>query len=231
MKTLNKILLCALLPAVAAFASSSCQKSYEKHYGLEIASPKYVIPVGGKTFPLLVWCDASWTATFIPEVDWAFMEEGTDGGRGNGVVRITVLPNFGDAREVTVQLKSGSRGRQVLLSQSGYARVGYITFDPDRITVPAAGGPMSVNFTTNIPPEALESCIPSVPAWVEAVTSLKVLSDNYQEGNNRKLQVSFGFYVQPNESGAARSGSVSIPVPVEWAGDPVKSLSLIQSAE
>ena len=58
---------CKLLLAALLLAAVSCEKPYEKHYGLEISSPEYAIPIAGKTFPLYVYCDGSWSASFLGE--------------------------------------------------------------------------------------------------------------------------------------------------------------------
>lgn len=228
---MNRLIKIGMAVSVILAAAVSCEKPYEKHYPLAVSSYEYRISADGKTFPLYVWCDGSWRASLDTDADWIAMEEGTDHGKGNGLVRITVLPNYGAARDCQVVLRSGSRQKEVKINQVAYLFVPVLEFTPESETVPASGGPVSVTFTSNIPADQLTGLAISAPAWIEGMTSLQLVSDNYVDGNNRKVTLSFSFYVKPNDTGVIRNCSLSVPVPPAYQSESVKSFRLTQNAE
>lgn len=113
MKTSIRILFVTVVLMLAA----GCQKPFEKHYDLAVDSNAYTLPYTGDTFPLYVYCSGDWTAEFDAEVSWIRIEEGTEKGQGNGVVRITYKDNDDALRQVNLVLRSGEFTQTVALEQ------------------------------------------------------------------------------------------------------------------
>lgn len=212
-------------------AFASCQKPFEKVYGLEVDSHEYVVSINGKTFPVYVYCSSAWTAEFDSPVDWATIIEGSR-GEGVGMVKINVLPNYGQARSVNLLLKSGSDEQVVVIRQNVFAVDYYVTFAEKNMEIASGSYLLKTRMTTNIPPEVLAVSRASADVdWISGITSYNVLSDNLVIGTNRKVEVEFSFVVLANETGGNRTATFSLGVPAEYTEEMerVQTLTLVQT--
>lgn len=218
--------------AVAFFlAFASCQKPFEKVYGLEVDSHEYVVSINGKTFPVYVYCSSAWTAELDSPVDWATIIEGSR-GEGVGMVKINVLPNYGQARSVNLLLKSGSDEQVIVIRQNVFAVDYYVTFAEKNMEIASGSYLLKTRMTTNIPPEVLAVSRASADVdWISGITSYNVLSDNLVIGTNRKVEVEFSFVVLANETDGNRTATFSLGVPAEYTEDMerVQTLTLVQT--
>lgn len=228
MKIINYIIAVAFLLVFAA-----CQKPFEKTYGLEVDSNEYVVPITGKTFPVYVYCSSAWTAELDTPADWATIIEGNR-GEGVGMVKVNVLPNYGEARSVNLILRSGSYEQVIVIRQNVFAVDYYVTFDEREPEIAAGSYLLKTRMTTNIPPEVLASSRASADVdWISGITSYNVLSDNQVIGTNRKIEVEFSFVVLANGTGESRTAVFSPGVPAEYTEgmERVQSLTLVQTGE
>ena len=212
-------------------AFASCQKPFEKVYGLEVDSHEYVVSINGKTFPVYVYCSSAWTAEFDSPVDWATIIEGSR-GEGVGMVKINVLPNYGQARSVNLLLKSGSDEQVVVIRQNVFAVDYYVTFAEKNMEIASGSYLLKTRMTTNIPPEVLAVSRASADVdWISGITSYNILSDNLVIGTNRKVEVEFSFVVLANETGGNRTATFSLGVPAEYTEEMerVQTLTLVQT--
>ena len=228
MKTTRSIITAFLLLVLA-----SCQKPFEKEYGLEVDSNEYVVSIYGKTFPVYVYCSSAWTAAFESPVAWAEIIEGNS-GEGVGMVKINVLPNYGDARSVNLILKSGSLEQVIVIRQNVFAVDYYATFDNKNMEMPSGAYLVKTRLITNIPPEVLgESRAAADARWISGITPYKILSDNQVIGTNRKIEVEFSFVVQANETPESRIAVFGLGVPSDYTEEMerVQTLTVEQTAQ
>lgn len=210
---------------------ASCQKPFEKVYGLEVDSNEYVVSINGKTFPVYVYCSSAWTAEFDSPVDWATIIEGSR-GEGVGMVKINVLPNYGQARSVNLVLRSGSDEQVIVIRQNVFAVDYYVTFAEKNMEIASGSYLLKARMTTNIPPEVLAVSRASADVdWISGITSYNVLSDNQLVGTNRKVEVEFSFVVLANGTAGSRTATFSLGVPSEYTEqmERVQTLTLVQT--
>ena len=222
-----------IITAILLFLFASCQKPYEKEYGLEVDSNEYVVSINGKTFPVYVYCSSAWTAEFDIPVEWAEIIDGKKGD-GVGMVKINVLPNYGEARSVNLILKSGAYEQIIVIRQNVFEVDYYATFDDREQKIAAGAYLIKARMMTNIPPEVLaESRAYTDVDWVSGITSYNVLSDNQVIGTNRKVDVEFSFVVLANETMESRVATFNLGVPAEYTEEMerVQTLTVTQSSE
>lgn len=102
---------------IAIVCSSSCTKAYEKHWDLEVDSNAYTLSYSDGSFPLYVYCSGAWNASFDSDVDWIRIQDGTESGRGNGIVRISYRYNEFELRSVNLVITSGEFKKTVTITQ------------------------------------------------------------------------------------------------------------------
>lgn len=103
--------------AIAAMIVAGCRKPYEKHWDLEVDSSAYHLTYTDGVFPLFVYCSGDWKAEFDSDVDWIRIQNGTECGKGNGIVRMSYRYNEVAPRGVNLVITSGQFSKTVAISQ------------------------------------------------------------------------------------------------------------------
>lgn len=106
-----------LAAALCVLCCGGCTKKYVKHWDLEVDSTAYTLSYTDGSFPLFVWCSGSWQARFENDEDWIRIQQGTDAGRGNGIVRIEYRYNEYALRSANLIITSGDFVKTVVISQ------------------------------------------------------------------------------------------------------------------
>lgn len=102
---------------MATLLLGGCTKQYEKHWDLEVDSNAYTLSYSDGSFPLFVYCSGMWHASFDADVDWISIQEGSESGHGNGIVRISYRYNEFELRTVNLVITSGEFTQTVAITQ------------------------------------------------------------------------------------------------------------------
>jgi hypothetical protein len=154
-----------------------------------VVSPENIAPVaggGGTRVEVAAAASCAWTAT--SSATWIAIV-GTAGGTGNGGVDLTFAANTGPARTGMVTVA----GRPVTVTQDSGCT---FTLNPTSQTMPAPGGVGTVSVGTAV--GCTWTAVSGVP-WITIT-----------EGGSGSGGGNVQFAVEPNTTGASRSGNLTI---------------------
>lgn len=150
---------------------------------------------GGSTH-VLVWCNSTWKAEFVENVDWASIEEGT--GKGDGDFILKYSGNDDMLRRCTIRISASGVKEpiDITINQAGEITTPLLKFLASERTYIAWGQDDEVGFETNLNETRLKELKTDVTAgWLE----------NVAIGEGKVT-----FTVPENTTGAERKSTISL---------------------
>lgn len=145
---------------------------------------------------VLVWCNSTWKAEFVENVDWASIEEGT--GKGDGDFILKYSGNDDMLRRCTIRISASGVNEpiDITINQAGEITTPLLKFLSSERTYIAWGQDDEVGFETNLNETRLKDLKTEVTAgWLE----------NVAIGEGKVT-----FTVPENTTGAERKSTISL---------------------
>lgn len=206
--------------AAALLALTSCSERYNLELPLSLNREEMRFEASGNSYYVMVYSEGSWTASLEKDAPW--LEFSRLSGSGDQQIMVSAALNTGVSRGVTLTVTNSHGSCDLYISQrSGLADGGIYSLVKESVDILRLSGSGRISSGTNLDEETISRAETTVlydgesTGWLHDV---KVTSS----------QVTFAY--DENNTGAERSASVQISIPLARWDTPVNALFTVKQS-